>query len=169
MISDSQTTALERITRYVRTYEAAESSSPIDLDRVQRKLEKIFGTVERVPAREHVYSYSFAVYFDHAYKPIDPELKQKSRFTVIAWLSWIAPFATIQWRENVTPREAISIRGKELPAQLQEWSSKLERTLVGLGFDVLSEGILAEIVPGKSSELDDSPASVFEVLFSAID
>jgi len=170
MTVDSRNAALEEIIRHVRAYEAAESPPRVDLDRVQRELEKVVGAkVESLLDREHVYSHGFGIYFDLGFRPIDPELRQSSRFAAFVRLSWIAPFATIQWRKNISPKESISVTEQELPVPLRDWSAKIAEVLSKLGYRLLSGTILSEILPGRLSELDDSPANVFEVLFSAVD
>lgn len=57
---------------------------------------------------------------------------------------------------------------QHLPLELAQFSARLRTLLRDRGFYVLESDALDAIVPGQYCELDDAPATVFQVLFSEI-
>jgi hypothetical protein len=81
-------------------------------------------------------------------------------------ISWVDPYAAVVWRKTDDGRLWTMVPVADLPPGLEGLPSALQRYLESIGYIVLAGAILREPFPGHVSELDDSPATVYQVLFS---
>lgn len=140
------------------------------LDVLKTTLAKeLHGAVLEEPAAEHVYSYGLAVGYDSQCSPLAVFNRDIAKYMMYVRVSWVLPYATIQWRVQTANREWQGVAEETLPALLVGATLCTKQILENLGYRLLFGDILQQVLPCELSDLDDSPATIFEVLFSAID
>ena len=164
---------LEEISERLDEFDRGSVPTSPDLNTLGRELAGVLrAPVYPEPDRDYVVSDSFAVYYSadgqallwSADEPISTPA-----FVVHNLLSWSGPYALIDWKRTQDARTWLPQTEEELPSSLRAVSEKLQRFLNEAGYKVLSGPILDQFIPGRTSELDDSPQTVREGLFSAID
>jgi hypothetical protein len=172
MATDKSNPLVLEIAKRLESFDQSDSPPRADMEVLRQELARSLGaSVHSVPSSEYVYSNAVAIFYGPDGRPLEAETAQRAGpvFVVYVRASWILPYATVQWRVSAKPRESAPISDQQLPPPLREASKTIVPTLTKLGYEVLSGDILTQTVPGRLSELDGSPATVFEALFSATD
>jgi hypothetical protein len=145
-----------------------------DLRPIQQPLKDVFGVdVELIGEIEYVYCESLVLCFSADGTPCAPTKVDppQGRFVFAAYLrfSWLAPYAAIQWRLTSDGRHWRVLTPGELPPAIIKVSGRLEQIVAEQGSVVLTDSVLDRDVPDARSGLDDSQATVYQVLFSDLD
>jgi hypothetical protein len=172
MATEKPNPIIVEIAKRLDSFDQSDSPPRADMERLRKELARSLGaTVHSVAPSEYVYSNAVAIFYGPDGRPLEAEPAQRAGpvFVVYVRVSWILPYATVQWRVSAKPNAWAPISNQQLPPPLREASKTIVSTLTKLGHEVLFGDVLAQTVPGRLSELDGSPATVFEALFSATD
>ncbi len=170
--SEHNAVSISEISASMAAFDENERPPRADMGQLKRELTHVLATlVHDVPTGEYVYSHSLEVFFSPDGRPLEaePTLRSGPVFAAYVRVSWVLPYATVTWRVSAKPKAWLPAFVYELPPSLRQQSTAMVTTLTKLGYKVLLGDILSDTLPGRFSELDDSPVSVYEALFSATD
>jgi hypothetical protein len=164
---------LGRVRTQLHQYDRGELLPSIDKQKLKDRLAlRLNAPITIVPEEEYVYADQLIIQFTESAKAInESEVPTPGNVIYAAhvWISDVSPFATVEWRTTSDAIEWQSrVDSSELPPALQAVDRKLQEALKDEGLEVLSGSVLDILLPGRTSELDDSDATVFQALFSEL-
>ncbi len=134
------------------------------IERLKTRFEAQFGVPVGLD-RDMNYSASnsLEVYLDRAGRPV-PENAAESLKTAVFVVSSLGSFYTVLARTQTKPRYWEPSPTENLSSLIEQVSSIFENE----GIERLEGEVLDEIAPGHRTQLDNAPATVFQVLFGEL-
>jgi|SRR6516162_6534453 hypothetical protein len=166
-------TTLNKILEQIHQFEAGDlPAKNWDISSLMTKLSSTFrAQLKLIKAPEYVSSDALVIYFSPDARALPSNAVPQTGnalYAAFIRLSWLFPYTTICWQSTRDGRHWIALRPDELPPEIKKVSDRLASFLDEHGFIVIAGPLLDVEVPGQRSELDDSPASVYQVLFSEL-
>ncbi len=163
---------LKAIASNLEEFERGLRSAPGDLHELKIRLANLLNApVYDETKREYVPSDSLAVFYTAEGQSLQKTDVAGTSPVLVVFLrfSWVTPYVMLDWKRTVNGREWQTLGRDQLPAKLGHLSDEVARFLDAQGYQVLSGAILEQTLPDRASELDDSPLTVHEGVFSALD
>lgn len=102
-----------------------------------------------------------SVFVDREQRPVPRDAESSCRELVFLISSRADLFAAVELERNSGNEWRVS-----RAAAASRLSSKLAGVIEEAGYEAVHEGVLSEMAPGRVTEMDGAPATVFQVLFS---
>lgn len=91
---------------------------------------------------------------------------KNSEFWIRIFISSRGLFASLIIKSRFQHNVWVTVALNDAPKQVQNMYKKITKFLQDQNYSVLSTDILEEIVPDRYREIDDLPATVFDILFA---
>jgi hypothetical protein len=142
-----------------------------DLDVLARRLEQDLDLPLRlIPVKEYVNSDALAALVDASGRAMEPAQISAARpgHNMNARVSQVVPYATVDWSVSTDGREWRYESTAQLTPALHALHQECEQVLISTGCTIVPEDVLQSEVPGRVSEMDDSPVTVYQAVFTEL-